>query len=172
MSTEKWTLGGLIEAIRADRQMSKAKRAELVAIAESIEQPSAYPASVTTAPICWMIRNEVGETHIDENCLWLDQANADEAATIESDGDPDHTYTAFPVFDHAEPLVPSVEQTIDTLLLLGSTEHITDEMVATWSDGQRLDAVEWAIALHYKASDNDDVVVPKRPAHTIEVPRV
>lgn len=41
---ERWTLGGLIEVIRADRQMSKKKRDELVAIAESIATPSAYPA--------------------------------------------------------------------------------------------------------------------------------
>lgn len=39
----------------------------------------------------------------------------------------------------------------------------TEEMVASWTDEQRLVAYDWAIRCHLSASDNDDVVVPKRP---------
>lgn len=47
--------------------------------------------------IAWMIRDETGETYIDENCLWLTEADAIEAASLMDD--PDHTYTAFSVVE-------------------------------------------------------------------------
>jgi hypothetical protein len=63
--------------------------------------------------------------------------------------------------------VPSVEETANALCLVGDTEHITDEAIVTWTDAQRQEAFDWAIALHYRASDNDDVEVPQRPTFTI-----
>lgn len=45
--------------------------------------------------VAWMIRDEDGETYIDENCLWLTEADAIEAASLMDD--PDRTYTAFAV---------------------------------------------------------------------------
>jgi hypothetical protein len=62
---------------------------------------------------------------------------------------------------------PTVEQTSVALCLVGDTEHITDQIIATWTDEQRQEAFDWAMAVHYRASDNDDVEVPVRPVFTI-----
>lgn len=69
---------------------------------------------------------------------------------------------------------PTVEETMTALCLVGDTEHITDADVEDWTPQQRTDAFAWAMALHVRASDNDDVEVPPRPAFTMagaEVPR-
>lgn len=66
-----------------------------------------------------------------------------------------------------ESLRPSAEETMSALCLVGDTEHITDEIIATWSGEQRAAAIEWALAVHLRASDNDDVEVPERPYFTI-----
>lgn len=50
------------------------------------------------------------------------------------------------------------------VLELASVE-VPAETIATWSDAECMAAEEWAGAVHLKASDNDDVVVPPTPAH-------
>lgn len=62
---------------------------------------------------------------------------------------------------------PSAEETVAALCLVGDTEHITDEQVASWTPDQRADAFHWAMALHHHASDNPDVSVPPRPSFTL-----
>lgn len=62
-------------------------------------------------------------------------------------------------------------RTLDALLLVGG-HMVTADVVATWSDEQCREAEEWAIALHYLASDNDDVVVPPMPVHVAAHPEV
>lgn len=37
------------------------------------------------------------------------------------------------------------------------------EEIETWDSSQRADVVQWAVATHLAASDNDDVVVPEMP---------
>jgi hypothetical protein len=56
------------------------------------------------------------------------------------------------------------------LCLVGDTEHLTDEVIAAWTEEERTAAVEWALAVHFHASDNDGVEVPERPAFTIAAP--
>lgn len=68
-----------------------------------------------------------------------------------------------PLPEHA-----SAEETHIALLLVGGTEHITPEIVATWSEHQRDEAYLWAMASHFHASDNDDVTVPPCPPHVIQ----
>ncbi len=46
--------------------------------------------------------------------------------------------------------------------------HLVDadatlEEVTGWSSEHRKAAAEWALSVHYSASDNDDVIVPPRP---------
>lgn len=40
---------------------------------------------------------------------------------------------------------------------------VTAEQLAEWTPRMKDQAVEWAIATHLSASDNDDVIVPPRP---------
>lgn len=54
------------------------------------------------------------------------------------------------------------ETVMSALLLVGDTEATAEE-IAGWTDEQAQAAQEWALALHFYASDNDDVVVPPRP---------
>ncbi|MGH6950840.1 MAG: hypothetical protein ACREH4_08205 [Vitreimonas sp.] len=48
------------------------------------------------------------------------------------------------------------------VLVAGSVE-VTQDEVEAWTLEQRKVAAEWAISVHYSASDNDDVIVPPRP---------
>lgn len=63
---------------------------------------------------------------------------------------------------------PSAEDTYTALLLVSDTEHVTEDQVRSWSTDQRADAFDWAMSVHYRASDNC-VVVPPRPAFTLKV---
>lgn len=61
-------------------------------------------------------------------------------------------------------------RTVFILLLL--TDPIDDHYaiacaVRSWSARQRVQAADWAAALHYAASDNDDVKVPRMPGHVV-----
>lgn len=58
---------------------------------------------------------------------------------------------------------PSIAETFTSLLLVSGTEHITEDKVRSWTADQRADAFAWAMAIHYRASDNH-VAVPPRPA--------
>jgi len=58
--------------------------------------------------------------------------------------------------------VPSVPVVVTALLLVADTDP-TEAVVATWSPEQRIEAYQWAMAVHFSASDNDNVVVPPRP---------
>ncbi len=62
------------------------------------------------------------------------------------------------------------DMTLTCLSLIGGTEHITAETIAGWSDDECQKAEEYAIAVHYQASDNDAVEVPPKPA-VLEVSR-
>lgn len=57
-------------------------------------------------------------------------------------------------------------KTYCTLLLVGG-HNVSQEAVASWSDEECKLAEEWAGAIHLKASDNDDVEVPKIPSCVI-----
>ncbi|QOG20415.1 hypothetical protein [Bradyrhizobium sp. SEMIA] len=48
-------------------------------------------------------------------------------------------------------------------LLLVADVHVTEEMVATWTQDQMDCAYDWAMRIHLHASDNDDAFVPDRP---------
>jgi dUTP pyrophosphatase len=50
------------------------------------------------------------------------------------------------------------------LLLVGEVKEVPLDVIATWTLEQCIQAHDWALAVHMKASDNDDVVVPPRPA--------
>lgn len=65
---------------------------------------------------------------------------------------------------------PTIDETLTALCLVGDCGHITEAQVDIWSADQRADAFAWAMALHQHASDNDDVKVPARPAHTMPSP--
>ncbi len=79
--------------------------------------------------------------------------NSDDESKIEwTDGDP------------PEEKVPpaTVEETETALLLVGDVD--TDNIdVEAWTDEQRSLAYDWAMAVHFHASDNEDVVVPPQP---------
>ncbi|KAF0205515.1 MAG: hypothetical protein FD173_958 [Gallionellaceae bacterium] len=49
------------------------------------------------------------------------------------------------------------------ILLMISGHNVTKDAIESWSDEQCKQAEEWAICIHLKASDNDDVEVPKVP---------
>ncbi len=50
------------------------------------------------------------------------------------------------------------------LLLVGELRDVPLETIATWTLAQCIEAHGWALAVHMKASDNEDVAVPCRPA--------
>jgi hypothetical protein len=54
--------------------------------------------------------------------------------------------------------------TLDTLSLVGETEHVTAADVASWTDEQCQQAEDWALATHFYASDNPRVRIPPKPA--------
>lgn len=64
-----------------------------------------------------------------------------------------------PAVDDGEPASPEALQVC--LILVGLEPSL--ETIATWSTEQQRLALEWASATHFRASDNDDVVVPPRP---------
>lgn len=49
-------------------------------------------------------------------------------------------------------------------LLLTADAAVTEAEVAGWTSEQRKLAAEWALSVHASASDNEDVIVPERPA--------
>ena len=55
------------------------------------------------------------------------------------------------------------ERTYDTLLLVGGYD-VPRAAILSWSDEECEQAEEWATAVHFRASDNDDVVVPPVPS--------
>ncbi len=59
------------------------------------------------------------------------------------------------------------DATFNTLLL--TTVDVSMATIATWTDEQAKLAEEWACAVHFSASDNDDVVVPPRPSFLDEI---
>jgi len=62
--------------------------------------------------------------------------------------------------------LPTIDEAFSSLCLVSGTEHVTLEQVAAWSPDQQADAYAWAMAVHFKASDNH-VDVPPRPPHTL-----
>lgn len=54
------------------------------------------------------------------------------------------------------------ESTFIILSLVSDTD-VSKAQIAGWTDAQCRQAEEWAFAIHFSASDNDDVVVPERP---------
>lgn len=59
--------------------------------------------------------------------------------------------------------VVNVEMCFCALMLMGDVD-IGEERIAKWSDDERAIAYDWAMRRHLSASDNDDVIVPPRPA--------
>lgn len=57
---------------------------------------------------------------------------------------------------------PSIQETVIALLLVSDT-NADEAVISKWTDEQRTLAYDWAMACHFHASDNDDVVVPPRP---------
>jgi hypothetical protein len=62
---------------------------------------------------------------------------------------------------------PPADEVITALCLVSGTDHITDDQVREWTVDQCADAFAWAMAVHFFASDNPDVVVPPRPSFTM-----
>ncbi len=60
--------------------------------------------------------------------------------------------------------LPRDNQICADMLQLVSVDA-TPEAVATWTDGEVVAAEEWAAAVHLRAGDNDEVVIPPMPAH-------
>lgn len=56
------------------------------------------------------------------------------------------------------------ERTYTTLQLVGG-HRVPESAVADWTDEQCQQAEDWALAVHFHASDHDDVEVPPMPAH-------
>jgi hypothetical protein len=64
--------------------------------------------------------------------------------------------------DRGSVLHPISDEHLVAVLSLADVE-VSEEVVRGWTPKQRGEAVEWAGAVHLKASDNDDVEVPTRP---------
>jgi hypothetical protein len=60
--------------------------------------------------------------------------------------------------------VVSADICLNALLLTGAGEAIESE-IAEWTQAQRDAAYDWAMRVHLSASDNEGVIVPKRPEH-------
>jgi hypothetical protein len=74
-----------------------------------------------------------------------------------ADGSPDW------IAPEPEPRPAPTHDHLDTLLqLIGWT--VSPATFELWSDGEKRDAAAYAAAVHLHASDNNDVVVPERPA--------
>ncbi|WP_239482857.1 dUTP diphosphatase [Paraburkholderia sp. C35] len=57
------------------------------------------------------------------------------------------------------------DESIQTaLMLVGDIKEVPLDVIATWTLEQCIQVHDWALAVHMQASDNDDVVVPPRPA--------
>jgi len=54
-----------------------------------------------------------------------------------------------------------------TMLLLVSVDAPID-VLERLTAKERYDAGNWAVAVHLKASDNDDIIVPERPRWTLD----
>lgn len=65
--------------------------------------------------------------------------------------------------EQAEEWQRDEERTYTTLLLVGGYD-VPHDAISSWSDEECMQAEEWATALHYYASDNDDVEVPPVPS--------
>jgi hypothetical protein len=57
--------------------------------------------------------------------------------------------------------IPDTEITLCAIMLAG--ENITEDQIKNWSQEQRDEAYDWAMRIHFKASDNSYVRVPSRP---------
>ena len=86
----------------------------------------------------------------------LDTANCEECGgecTIEwKEGDPLDLPINF----------PSISETGIALLLVSDTDADVT-VISKWTNPERKLAYDWAMAVHFYASDNDDVVIPPRP---------
>lgn len=56
------------------------------------------------------------------------------------------------------------DEITSTCLLLVGGYDVPRDAISTWSDEECMQAEEWARAVHYCASDNDDVEVPPVPS--------
>lgn len=76
---------------------------------------------------------------------------------IFADGSPDWVAPA------PSPPEPPSWEVLDTILqLIGYS--VSEETYKTWTDAEKIAAEQYAGAVHLHASDNDDVVVPPKPA--------
>lgn len=64
--------------------------------------------------------------------------------------------------DRGSILHPVSDEQLVAVLAMVDVE-VSEEAVRGWTPAQRNEAVEWAGAVHFNASDNDDVEVPPRP---------
>jgi hypothetical protein len=56
------------------------------------------------------------------------------------------------------------DESIQCALLLTDLKEVPLDVIAGWTLEQCIQVHDWALAVHMNASDNDDVVVPPRPA--------
>jgi hypothetical protein len=63
------------------------------------------------------------------------------------------------------------EEATYCILLLVSGHGVTPEAIAAWTDEECMQAEEWAMSLHFNASDND-VEVPPMPACVADHPEL
>ena len=92
--------------------------------------------------------------------FWIDwPGEADESA--EEDGGADLT-TPEILKPRGNNGVADMEICLSALLLVGDTD-VDEAIVTSWTQAQRDQAYDWAMRVHFRASDNDDVFVPERP---------
>lgn len=70
---------------------------------------------------------------------------------------------AFAALERYAEAPPLTLEMVETALSLVSDTDASIELIASWAPEERERAYDWAMAVHYRASDNDDVEVPPRP---------
>ncbi|MBY9045401.1 hypothetical protein, partial [Pseudomonas fluorescens] len=92
----------------------------------------------------------------------LDSASADRADGSDDEGDLDPAGAGL-LKPRGNDGIVNAEICFNALLLMGDVD-ISEERVATWTPDDLAVAYDWAMRRHLAASDNDDVIVPPRPA--------
>lgn len=62
------------------------------------------------------------------------------------------------------PWIRDDQATFLSLCLVGG-HHVPESAIRGWTDHQCMEAERWAHAVHFHASDNDDVQIPQMPPH-------
>jgi hypothetical protein len=137
-------------------------RAELAEVSTSANNWQAACSAAATK--CEVLRAEKAE--LIEAAVYARAAIVRAAATGKDDDGADPTTTEL-LKPCGNGGVVSADVCFNALLLVGDvdTQAIDPD---SWTQAERNRAYDWAVRVHLKASDNDDVLVPPRPHY---VPR-